>query len=620
MKNDDEEFYKRDVNYRLLLRLAKYFRPYKRYLTISLTAILLSTLSNLLGPDLIRRAIETISGNEDSYDLWIISLIYLLNLLAGWGLLVALVSFTFKLGFTVLSDIRSDVFRHVQELSMNFFDKTKAGRIIARAESDVDSMEHLLTWGIGHVVTAVVTITGAFAFLMYYNMKLSLILMGLLPVIFLISISYRYLGLDAYRMIRASLSKITAHFAENISGVRVVQAYTREKKNQEDFDAVIDSHMSLVLRANRIWFSFHPVIHLMSGFGGLLIFFFGYNMVMDKTLDLGEMTAFFLYLAMFFGPIMMLTELYNQVLMALTSAERVFGLLDTKPDIVDAPGAKDLEKIEGEIEFRDVFFRYPERVGDEEAKENGDEKLADAQVASAESFSMIRDDGWILHDISFKVKPGQTIALVGPTGAGKSSVINLVARFYEAQRGEVLIDGNNINNVTMHSLHSEMGIVLQDNFLFTGTVMDNIRYGHPDATDEDIIECARKLHSYPAIERLAKGFQTEVKERGEGLSGGERQLICFTRAMLADPKILVLDEATSAVDTQTESMIQDALERLFEERTTFVVAHRLSTIRKADLVMVVKKGEILERGTHTELLELKGDYAKLFDAYLKGTE
>ena len=439
------------------------------------------------------------------------------------------------------------------------------------------------------MLASALTLVGVFVLMVQYDWRLCLAVSVVLPPLWLATRLFQVHGMQAYRKLREQSSRVTAALAESIAGVRVAQAFSREEENLNRFQGIQDSYRERFLVAARIFHTYMPFLGLMSGLGTAIILGYGGTLVMRREITVGELAAFVLYLGMFFGPIQTMGDLYNAVLSTAASAERIFQLLDTEPQVKNRPNAVTLPPVRGHIIFDHVWFRY--------------------DTTPAET--------WVLKDIHFEAKPGETVALVGHTGSGKTSVISLIARFYEPQRGEILMDGIDLQSATIESLHEQIGIVTQENFLFTGTVIENLKFGRPSAPDEEVIQAAKTLGTDDIIMRFAEGYQTKVGERGGNFSAGERQLLTFTRAMVAQPRILILDEATSAVDPQTERIIQHALEKLFARRTCFVIAHRLSTVRNAHRIVVMQQGEIVEQGTHDELLARGGHYGKLHEEFVR---
>jgi ATP-binding cassette subfamily B protein len=570
----------------LIRRLFDYTRAHARLRNRLLTSVVLRAIQL---PCLTWVIAAVIKGPVASHDR--------AGVLIGAGLFAALALFTqftmhyrqlwaLELGELIVHDLRNDIFRKLQTMPMSYFHRTRLGRIISRMLSDVEDVRV----GVQEVFFVSLVQVGqmlvASAFMLWYDARLFLLVLGLAPVLWVINRHFHRRLSNAYRAIRDSFSRVTSTLAESVNGIRVTQGFARHETNASMFGELIADHSQYNYAAMRTQGMFLSLLELNSQtFMALLLLVGGYQIFQPGAeVEVGDLVGFFLMAGMFFSPISTLGSQYNHALTAMAGAERVFKLLDAEPAWQDPPDAV-VPELEGRVEFRNLTFGYdPDRP--------------------------------VLHDISFGVEPGQTIALVGHTGSGKSSIINLVAKFYLPTSGELLLDGIDVRRLKTEALHHQLGIVLQQNFLFSGTVKENIRVGRPAATDDEVLDAVRKLDCLDLFQRLPQGFDTEVGERGNNLSLGQRQLVCFARAMVADPRIIILDEATSSVDALTEARIQRSLARLLRDRTSFIVAHRLSTIRHADLVLVLDQGRIIERGRHADLLALGGVYAQLHERFL----
>jgi ABC-type multidrug transport system fused ATPase/permease subunit len=561
--------------------LARLAAPYKARTGLAILFLVLATAVALVPPYLTKLAIDQGILARDSTALWWIVGLFVL---AGLGVIATSAAQTYFTGWTgerILADLRSKLFAHLQRLSLGYFERNRAGVIISRLTNDVEALDQLVTDGVTSLVQNSLTLVGTAIILFFLDWRLALATMTILPLVVIATALFRKHSSLAYRQVRERLGLVTAALAEDIAGMRVVQAFTREAKNEQKFREINLTYRAANQRTivlNGIYF---PVVDFFSALATAIVIGYGSFRVFNGDTSVGTMTAFVLYLSNFFDPVQQLSQLYNTFLSAVAALDRITEVLDEEPEIVDRPGAIELPHIQGHVAFEDVRFGYGKGVE-------------------------------VLHGISLDVSAGTTVALVGHTGAGKSTIAKLLARFYEPRGGRITIDGHDLNDVTQESLRSQLGVVPQEGFLFAGTVRDNIAFARPDATETEIVSAARTVGAHDFITQLEDGYETNLQERGTRLSSGQRQLIALSRALLADPRILILDEATSAVDIGTERKIEDALRLLLAGRTAFIIAHRLSTIRNADLIVVLEHGQIVEQGTHDELLRRRGLYTSLY--------
>jgi ABC-type multidrug transport system fused ATPase/permease subunit len=565
-----------------LLRLFTFAAPYKaRLLGLGFVTVLV-TAASLSEPLIIGYAIDEGLVAGSLRVIYAMVAVYVFVNLATWALSYVQTVGMGWIGQHMILDIRNALFGHLQSLSLQFYSEQKAGWIISRLTNDIENFNTLLNDGVQNLVKNGLTLIGVFIAIFFVDWRLALATISILPVMVVGTTIFRIQSWKAYRAAREAVAEVAAHLQENVSGMRVVQAFTGEKRSSGRFDERNRSYRRANARATLLSSVYFPGVELLGSVGLGVVLLYGGFRVIDGEMSVGELVAFVGLLNMFFQPIQQLSQLYSDLQSTLASLEKVFAVLDTESDRADSPDAKDLGALSGDVEFDRVSFAYGKDV--------------------------------VLDDVSFRIKPGETLAIVGETGAGKSTVVKLLSRFYDPTRGKVSIDGQDLRDVRGSSLRQHMGVVLQDTFLFTGTIKDNIRYGRPDATDEEIITAARTVGANDFIRRFPEGYETQVRERGGRLSVGERQLVAFARALLADPKLLVLDEATSSVDLATEARIEAALDKLLAGRTSIVIAHRLSTVRRADRVLVMGEGRVIEEGTHEELLSRPSAYRRLYES------
>jgi ATP-binding cassette subfamily B protein/subfamily B ATP-binding cassette protein MsbA len=578
---DEDELLGKAYDGRLVRRLLQYNMPYIRRLVAALALMAASALLSVSIPWSFGRAIDEgiRAGSMETLRLWTVAL--LAAAIAEWVTNRGRIAIMAYVGTRVVADVRSALFSHLHRLSLNFYNNYSVGRLMSRLISDVGVLQDFISWSLTGLTRATFTLAGIVVAMLLLNWQLALVTFAVLPLMIVLTNYWRVRVRTAYRATRQRLSLINGYLNESLTGIRVTKSFTREAYNLAHFDDLNASYFDANVEATRLSAIFFPGVDFMGSLATALVVAVGGYLVLGETLTAGTLVAFVLYVERFFEPIRELAQRYNTFQATMAASERIFNLLDNVPDLVDAPDAYPLPPIEGRVDFEHVTFGY----ADEEA---------------------------VLRDFNLHVGPGQRIALVGETGAGKSTIIRLLARFYDVTGGSLRIDGHDVRRVTGASLRSQLGIVLQDTFLFSGTIAENIRYGRLNATDKEVEAAARAVGAHEFIMATPQGYATEAGENGVNLSVGQRQMISFARALLADPQILILDEATSSVDTATEKQIEKGLQRLMEGRTTFVIAHRLSTIVNADQIVVMDSGRIVEQGSHEELLARGGRYFELY--------
>lgn len=583
-KYDVDEVVEQKFDIKQLKRLVDYIRPYKGKMLFVLVLMLSSSGLGMFLPKFLQIEMDKYISDKD------IKSIVMLTALAGIIVLYSVIStrikidVTTKVGQDIIHTIREDIFKHLQELPFSYYDERPHGKIQVRVVNYVNNLSDLLSNGIINTITDLCNLIFILIFMFAMSPKLTLICLCGLPVLVIYVVFLKRRQSHAWQVQSNKQSNLNAYIAESINGIRVTQAFVREEKNMDIFNDLSMSYRNAWLKAVYYNFAMGPMVDLISTITTSFIYVVGVSCIINggqSGVTVGVLIAFTAYISRFWAPINTIASFYNSLLTAISYLERIFETIDEPVEVKDAPDATDMPPIKGDVSFENVKFSYEDGVP-------------------------------ILKDVSFDVKQGQTIAIVGPTGAGKTTIVNLLSRFYNVDSGKVLIDGIDISKVKIHSLRTQMGVMMQDSFIFSGTIMDNIRYGNKTATDEEVIKAAKTVCAHDFIMEMEDGYNTQVNERGSRLSVGQRQLISFARALLADPAILILDEATSSIDTETEIVLQEGLNNLLKGRTSFIIAHRLSTIKNADTIMYIDKGGIVEAGSHDELLENKGAYYELY--------
>ncbi|MCU9612263.1 ABC transporter ATP-binding protein/permease [Caldibacillus lycopersici] len=580
-----EQVIEKPFNWKQMARLLAYLKPYsKKLLPKSIIVVLITTIIRLAIPLIIGYLVleHAIVEKNTSLLIILISIVAALYFISYIGNYYR-IRWTNELGQNVIYDLRKDLFTHVQSLSHNFFDKRSAGSILVRIMNDTNSLQELFTNGVINILMDIVLLIGIIGIMFSLSPPLTLAVMVILPIMFLITTKLRRNIRRSWQSVRTVQAKLNSHLNESLQGIRITQSFTQEQENMAFFDGVNTDTLDSFNDAIKKNAMFRPFVEITNAIGTVILIWFGAHLLQTQDITLGVFVSFAFYLGMFWEPISRLGQIYNQLLMAMASSERIFEYLDEQPLVGEKEDALELSDVKGHIKFEDVVFSY-------------DEKRT------------------ALKGINLEIQPGETIALVGHTGSGKTTIANLISRFYDATSGNVLIDGYNIKDITLKSLRKNISIVLQDTFIFSGTIIENIRFGRPDATDEEVKAAATAIGADTFIQKLPNGYDTEVEERGNILSVGERQLLSFARALLADPKILILDEATASIDTESEVKIQTALKQLLKGRTSIIIAHRLSTIRDSDQIFVLDHGNIIEQGNHEQLMSHHGEYYKLVSA------
>lgn len=578
---EQKEVLKKDT----LIRLFKYLLVYKKQISVVLLIMAGTIAISMATPIMMEYAINVCVASGDVkglLKLGALAVVMFLFFLAGTKIRMYIMS---DVSNQVLLNIRDELYRHIQTLSFGFFDSRPTGKILARIIGDVNSLKDVLSDSVTQLIPDLITVVCVAVIMLIKNYRLAMAALLPLPILVVGMLVIETTAHKRWQIYRKKTSNLNAYVHEDLSGIRVIQSFAAERETRAVFYDLVKQHYQAFIDAVVVADGFGPVVEITWGLGGFLLYFIGIRIIGVGEVGIGTFLAFSTYIAMFWSPIRNLANFYNKLTTNISAAERIFDIIDTEAGIRDCEGAEELPDIEGTVDFEHVSFAYddePERM--------------------------------ILKDVNFHIRQGETIALVGPTGAGKTTIVNLLSRFYEATDGRVLIDGYDIRKVTLKSLRSQMGIMTQDNFLFSGTIKYNIKYGRLDATDEEMIEAAKAVNAHDFIMKLEHGYDTEISERGARLSIGQRQLLAFARTMLSKPGILILDEATSSIDTHTELLVQKGIEALLKGRTSFVIAHRLSTIRKADRIFVIDQGNIMEAGSHEELMEKRGAYYQLYQS------
>ena len=581
-KYDIDEELQEGFNISHLKRLIRYMKPYKNKVILSVTLMIISSFVSLLGPYLIKIALDDIIPSGNLVNLTILSVIYALSLILVSAFMKQRIITMGKVGQDILVDMRKDLFVNLQTLPFSYYDSRPHGKILVRVVNYINSLSDLLSNGFVNLIADTVTLIITVIFMFVLDYRLALVSLLGLPLLMTVIMSIKKAQRRAHQKLSSKQSNMNAYVHESINGIKVTQSFSREEENMRIYKDVCKQYSDAWMDSVKLNFLVWPSIDIISVASVALIYLFGI-LVFDSYIKVGVLVAFIGYVWRFWAPITNIGNFYNTIINAMAYLERIFETMDEKPLIHDKVGATILPPIEGHVEFKDVTFMYEE-------------------------------DNPILKNININIQSGESIALVGPTGAGKSTIVSLISRFYDINEGQILIDGIDIRDVTLKSLREQMGIMLQDSFIFSGTIMDNIRYGNLEATDEEVIAAAKVVRAHDFIMEFENGYYTEVNERGSRLSVGQRQLISFARALLADPKILILDEATSSIDTQTELLLQKGLDELLKGRTSFIIAHRLSTIKNSSRIMYIDNGSIVECGTHDELMSLKGHYYNLYQS------
>ena len=581
--DEDFEVLGKVYDSKVIARLPKYMAPVKSWLALGASGMVMRALAALAIPYLVGIAIDRFILEGDLGGLNIIAILCIGAALLVWAGQYMETLFLSYAGQAILFRMRTEMFDHLHRLSMSFFDRNKVGKLMSRVQNDVSQLQELVTSEILSIVTNVLTLVGIACVMIIMNPRLALLTLTVVPVLAIIIFIWQKFARRAFIKIRQAISVVNAQLQEGISGVRVTQSLSREGRSFEEFNNVNQAHLSANINAVRLQAVIAPAVQILSGIAFGLVLVFGGYQVLAGQMGPGVLITFLLYIQSFFRPVFELTMLYTELQRAMASGARIFELLDIEPEIKDSAQAIEVPPVKGELKFHQVSFAYQPGVE-------------------------------VLHDIDLIVNPGETVAVVGRTGAGKSSLMNLIARFYEVERGEITVDGYDVRSVTQQSLRRQIGIVPQDPFLFSGSIEDNIRYGHIEASHQEVIKAAKTAGAHAFITHLERGYDTPVGERGGNLSAGQRQLICLARAILANPPILILDEATSNVDTNTERLMQKSLRRLVQGRTCLIIAHRLSTVTNADRIIVLEQGKIAEIGSHQELLAKQGLYYDMVGA------